>query len=135
MGEPTRVVKSGPQGRPAGTAAKRRPLTTRHATTATINNAPPTGRGLQGNGTARSAAHKRLFGAVVLHAVAVLCGRLRFHGGSRSMSHPYWPLFDLEVRTTRLTLRYVDEALAVELAELHGGIHDPATMPFCGPRL
>lgn len=47
------------------------------------------------------------------------------------MGHPYWPLFDVEVRTPRLTLRYVDDDLAVELAALAArGIHDPATMPF-----
>lgn len=50
------------------------------------------------------------------------------------MPHPFWPLFDLEVRTPRLTLRYVDDALAVELAELAArGIHDPGFMPFAMP--
>ena len=50
------------------------------------------------------------------------------------MPHPYWPLFDLEVRTPRLTLRYVDDALAVELATLAArGIHDPDFMPFAMP--
>ena len=50
------------------------------------------------------------------------------------MGRPYWPLFDLEVRTPRLTLRYVDDDLAIELAALAArGIHDPATMPFCRP--
>jgi hypothetical protein len=72
MGEPTQVVKGGPQGRPAGTAAKRRPLTTGGTTTATMNNAPPTGRGLQANSAARSAAHTRLFGACVMYALCVL---------------------------------------------------------------
>jgi RimJ/RimL family protein N-acetyltransferase len=47
------------------------------------------------------------------------------------MPHPYWPLFDLVVTTPRLTLRYVDDSLAVELAALAAtGIHDPAWMPF-----
>src|SRR6186713_2414255 len=48
------------------------------------------------------------------------------------MGHPYWPLFDLEVRTPRLTLRYVDDTLAVELIDvlLTDGIHDPDWMPF-----
>jgi hypothetical protein len=64
MPEQTGVVKGGPQGRPAGTAAKRRPLTTPDTTTATIDNAPPTGRGLQPD-VARSAAHLNLFGAHV----------------------------------------------------------------------
>lgn len=50
------------------------------------------------------------------------------------MTHPYWPLFDLEVRTPRLTLRYVDDALAAELAALAArGIHDAGFMPFAVP--
>ncbi|MGH9134482.1 MAG: GNAT family N-acetyltransferase, partial [Ilumatobacteraceae bacterium] len=50
------------------------------------------------------------------------------------MAHPYWPLFDLEVRTPRLTLRYADDELCTELATLAGkGIHDPALMPFATP--
>ncbi len=50
------------------------------------------------------------------------------------MSHPYWPLFDLEVRTPHLTMRVVDDELAVDLAALAArGIHDPATMPFGVP--
>lgn len=45
--------------------------------------------------------------------------------------HPYWPLFDLEVRTPSLTLRYVDDDLAVELARLiEAGVHDEGFMPF-----
>jgi hypothetical protein len=47
------------------------------------------------------------------------------------MARPYWPLFDLEVRTSRLTLRYVDDDDNVALAALAAqGIHDPAFMPF-----
>jgi RimJ/RimL family protein N-acetyltransferase len=47
------------------------------------------------------------------------------------MAHPHWPLFDLEVRTPRLTLRPVTDDMAVELAALAAqGIHDPARMPF-----
>ena len=48
------------------------------------------------------------------------------------MGHPYWPLFDLEVRTPRLVLRYVDDALAVDLVRvaLTEGVHDPGWMPF-----
>ena len=47
---------------------------------------------------------------------------------------PYWPLFDLEVRTPLLTLRYPDDALMVELVTLIGkGIHDPEDMPFALP--
>jgi RimJ/RimL family protein N-acetyltransferase len=50
------------------------------------------------------------------------------------MPHPYWPLFDLVVRTPRITVRYLDDALAVELATLAAaGIHDPDTMPFADP--
>lgn len=47
------------------------------------------------------------------------------------MPHPIWPLFDLEVVTPKLTLRYVDDALATELATLAArGVHDPAETPF-----
>ena len=50
------------------------------------------------------------------------------------MPHPHWPLFDLEVRTPRLTMRYIDDDLAVELASLAAaGIHDPDWMPFAMP--
>jgi RimJ/RimL family protein N-acetyltransferase len=46
----------------------------------------------------------------------------------------HWPLFDLVVRTPRLELRYPDDDLAVEVAELTAEpIHDPATMPFSVP--
>ncbi len=50
------------------------------------------------------------------------------------MAHPYWPLFDLVIRTPRLELRPPtdDDLLAlVELADR--GVHDPATMPFAIP--
>jgi RimJ/RimL family protein N-acetyltransferase len=50
------------------------------------------------------------------------------------MTHPVWPLLDLTVRTPRLELRYVDDELASELAQLAGrGVHDPAYMPFVLP--
>jgi RimJ/RimL family protein N-acetyltransferase len=50
------------------------------------------------------------------------------------MAHEHWPLFDLEVRTPRLTLRYLDDRLAVELLAVAArGVHDPATMPFSVP--
>ena len=50
------------------------------------------------------------------------------------MAHPFWPLFDLEVRTPRLTLRYVDDELGVEVAHLAlRGIHDKDFMPFATP--
>ncbi|BBX06287.1 GNAT family N-acetyltransferase [Mycolicibacterium aichiense] len=45
-----------------------------------------------------------------------------------------WPLFDLQVVTPRLVLRYVSDELGAELATLAAkGIHDPATMPFTEP--
>jgi RimJ/RimL family protein N-acetyltransferase len=48
------------------------------------------------------------------------------------MGHPYWPLFDLEVRTPRLLLRYVDDTLGIDLVDvvLNDGVHDPSWMPF-----
>lgn len=47
------------------------------------------------------------------------------------MGHPFWPLFDLRVRTPRLELRPVDEADIFALAELGvEGVHDPDYMPF-----
>jgi RimJ/RimL family protein N-acetyltransferase len=50
------------------------------------------------------------------------------------MPHPHWPLFDVEVRTPRLTLRYADDELCSELATLAAkGIHDPSWMPFGMP--
>jgi RimJ/RimL family protein N-acetyltransferase len=50
------------------------------------------------------------------------------------MSHPYWPVFDLRIRTPRLELRLPTDADLVELATLTGdGIHDPDQMPFSVP--
>ncbi len=50
------------------------------------------------------------------------------------MPDPYWPLFDLRVRTPRLELRPVDQELMYALVALaSAGIHDPATMPFTHP--
>ena len=50
------------------------------------------------------------------------------------MANDHWPLFDLEVRTPRLTLRYLDDALASELIGVaQRGVHDRATMPFMVP--
>jgi RimJ/RimL family protein N-acetyltransferase len=48
-------------------------------------------------------------------------------------AHPYWPLFDLRIRTPRLVLRMADERELVDLAALSGDIHDPAVMPFDDP--
>lgn len=50
------------------------------------------------------------------------------------MGNDHWPLFDLEVRTPRLTLRYLDDELAAEVVAVAArGVHDPATMPFLVP--
>lgn len=55
-------------------------------------------------------------------------------GHTEAMTHPVWPLFDLRVVTPRIELRYVDDALATELALLAAqGIHDPDFMPFALP--
>ncbi|PND56600.1 GNAT family N-acetyltransferase [Mycobacterium sp. ENV421] len=49
------------------------------------------------------------------------------------MAH-IWPLFDLDVVTPRIVLRYVSDELGAALASLAAkGIHDPATMPFTEP--
>ena len=53
---------------------------------------------------------------------------------TRAMTNDHWPLFDLEVHTPRLTLRYLDDSLAAQLLEVAGrGVHDPAVMPFSVP--
>jgi RimJ/RimL family protein N-acetyltransferase len=50
------------------------------------------------------------------------------------MGNPHWPLFGLEVRTPRLSLRYLDDDLAAEVVDVAArGVHDPATMPFLVP--
>lgn len=50
------------------------------------------------------------------------------------MASSHWPLFDLEVRTPRVTLRYLDDVLAEQLiAVAVRGVHDPATTPFSIP--
>ncbi len=50
------------------------------------------------------------------------------------MGGQIWPLFDLEVVTPRIVLRYVTDELGATLATLAAkGIHDPATMPFSEP--
>ena len=47
------------------------------------------------------------------------------------MAHPYWPLFDLSIRTPRVELRYPDDELVMRSIELSlKGIHDPGDMPF-----
>src|SRR5690554_253180 len=50
------------------------------------------------------------------------------------MPDPYWPLFDLRIRTPRPELRPPrddDQRRVIELAA--AGIHDPGTMPFLVP--
>jgi hypothetical protein len=50
------------------------------------------------------------------------------------MGNEHWPLFDLEVRTPQLTLRYLDDELARDLVAVAArGVHNPATMPFTIP--
>ena len=50
------------------------------------------------------------------------------------MAHPYWPLFDLSIRTPKVELRIPDDELIMKSVELSlKGIHDPATMPFGMP--
>lgn len=50
------------------------------------------------------------------------------------MANDHWPLFDLEVRTPHLTLRYLDDDLTAELVAVAArGVHDPATTPFSIP--
>lgn len=53
---------------------------------------------------------------------------------SISTAAKHWPLFHLEVRTPRLTLRYLDDDRAAALMDLAAtGVHDPAEMPFSVP--
>jgi RimJ/RimL family protein N-acetyltransferase len=50
------------------------------------------------------------------------------------MAHPYWPLFDVRVRTPHVELRLPTDDDLVALAELAvAGVHDPAEMPFDVP--
>src|SRR3954468_1349080 len=50
------------------------------------------------------------------------------------MTHPYWPLFDLVIRTPKLEIRYPTEDQLIEIAELAAkGIHDDDYMPFAFP--
>ena len=55
-------------------------------------------------------------------------------GQSWLVETPHWPLFGLRVRSPKLEMRYVDDELAMALAELAAlGIHAPDTMPFSVP--
>ncbi len=50
------------------------------------------------------------------------------------MAHPYWPLFDLRVRTPRIELRPpTDDDLLAIVDLVRRGVHDPADMPFSNP--
>lgn len=50
------------------------------------------------------------------------------------MGHPYWPLFDLRLRTPRLELRVPTDEDLCELARVAAsGIHDASFMPFSQP--
>ncbi len=50
------------------------------------------------------------------------------------MPNPYWPLFDLVIRTPRLEIRLPSDDILVELVRLaSAGIHDPEDMPFAIP--
>ncbi len=50
------------------------------------------------------------------------------------MSHPYWPLLDLRIRTSRVELRIPDDPCLIELAQLAAkGVHPREYMPFVHP--
>jgi RimJ/RimL family protein N-acetyltransferase len=50
------------------------------------------------------------------------------------MDYPFWPLFDLRIRTARLEIRLpTDEDLDALARVARKGVHDPATMPFLKP--
>jgi RimJ/RimL family protein N-acetyltransferase len=50
------------------------------------------------------------------------------------MADPYWPLFDLRIRTPRLEIRLANDEDLYRLNEVADhGIHDPETMPFSVP--
>ena len=50
------------------------------------------------------------------------------------MGNPYWPLFDLLIRTPRVEIRLPNDDVLVELTRLAlKGVHDPNVMPFLHP--
>jgi RimJ/RimL family protein N-acetyltransferase len=49
------------------------------------------------------------------------------------MSHPYWPLFDLRIRTPRLELRLPTDDDIAAWIEAGRDVHDAGTMPFSYP--
>ena len=55
-------------------------------------------------------------------------------GETDGVGDPYWPLFDLRIRTPRLELRVPsDDDLYAMVDVVRHGIHDPQTMPFSTP--
>lgn len=55
-------------------------------------------------------------------------------GETGTVAHPYWPLFDLRVRTPRLELRPPTDEDLLAVADLAAhGVHDPEMMPFSTP--
>ena len=55
-------------------------------------------------------------------------------GETGAVAHPYWPLFDLRVRTPRLELRPpTDEDMLAVVDLIRRGIHEPEMMPFSTP--
>ena len=55
-------------------------------------------------------------------------------GETGAVAHPYWPLFDLRVRTPRLELRPpTDEDLLAVVDLVRRGVHEPDMMPFSTP--
>lgn len=55
-------------------------------------------------------------------------------GETGAVAHPYWPLFDLRVRTPRLELRVPsDEDLLAIVDLIRRGVHEPEMMPFSTP--
>lgn len=49
------------------------------------------------------------------------------------VGHPYWPLFDLRVRTPRLELRVPTDDDIAAWIDAGRDVHDPDTMPFSYP--
>jgi RimJ/RimL family protein N-acetyltransferase len=79
----------------------------------------------------------RIVGSGCTQLVAPLpvwVGRGKDRARRWTMANPYWPLFDLRIRTPRVELRYPSDEDLVDLARLAAeGIHDPSTMPFSEP--
>ena len=55
-------------------------------------------------------------------------------GETGAVPHPYWPLFDLRVRTPRIELRPPTDDDLLHLVDLvRQGVHEPEMMPFSTP--